>query len=774
MKKLTALFLMLCICLTLIPAAFAAPGDAALFTEDQRKELGIELYSTPSFAAIGDMVYTLWGKDIYSWQVGQEKPVKVAGNLESGYYATYEEAKSQLGDKADTLIASLVSSQDTLYGLNRLTGKLFPLTFDQGNVVLGTPVQLDWSGIEQTANNYTSAREAYRLSISGGKLYVMFRNNEDYYKPEAACFDLATGTKQVLNIPFIQDFTPYKDGKMLVRIYDVEKAYEGGSKPAMPTLAVYDPADGSAKEQGSFGDANVFGLAYQAETDTLYYTTNSKLMGMKGLGKAEQVAFMPVDYADECPAAMLPGGLYAINTWNGLFVRNTDPQFMPTGSLSVYGGYLDAAAMSFNLLYPQMPVTFNQNVYFDSAESLAQAMTSGDNSFDIYNFDVSYQDFQSLINKGYCADLSQSPTLIAELSKIYPFLQSAIQKDGKFYAIPVSMYGYGLSISPMAWETAGIKDKIPTSFMGLIDFFTWWIDEGQEQHPDTQLMRDITDYGETLFRLALNQYVYNCQAEGMDLSFDTPQFRNLMQALDDLDIEKLNESIPAASDGGDIFGRKMAAMAGAYSEEYDALFSEYGDWLSVYGGNRSLSNSAPLVLSLEEGGPKHIPVYVQTMFINPNTKNMDMALKYLENALAKMDPGQHVMIFPDDNEPVPTENFEQMVAQWQEELDKQKAKLKNAKPEETKDIETIIQSYEDMLAKKDDYYWSISAEAIARYRELTPMCYTATPNLLSYNSKDGSSDINTLIERYRQKQMSLDQFVKEADKKIRMILLERQ
>jgi hypothetical protein len=54
------------------------------------------------------------------------------------------------------------------------------------------------------------------------------------------------------------------------------------------------------------------------------------------------------------------------------------------------------------------------------------------------------------------------------------------------------------------------------------------------------------------------------------------------------------------------------------------------------------------------------------------------------------------------------------------------------------------------------------------------LCFTATANLLNYQAQDGSSEINTLIERYRQKKMSLDQFISEADSKIQMILLERQ
>ena len=768
MKKATVLLCLLSI-LVFASGALAAPGDSIFFTEDQRKELGIEMYSSPAMAAAGDTLYSLWGPEIYAWQPGQEKPVKVAAGLEASYYANYEEAVAQIGEKADTLISSLVSDGNTLYGLNRLNGKLFPLTFADEKAVLGTPIQLDWSGMEQRQDNYMYIRDAYRLCLTGGKLFAMIRN-EDYYKPEFASFDLTTGAKQIYDAPFVQDMTPYKDGKLLMKVYDIENAYkEGQSEPEKPTVAVFDPADGSLSEAGSFGDANVFGMAYQAETDTLLYTTSSKLMAMKALGAATQAAYMPVDYADEAPAVVLPGGLYAINTWNGLIVRNTDPQYLPTSTLAIYNGYMDTVAMAFSLQYPQVPITFNQNVYYRTVEALAQAMASRDNTFDIYNYDISYQDFAGLMDKGYCADLSASPVLSAELAKLYPFLQSAIQRDGKFYALPISMYGYGLSISPKAWETAGLMDRLPTSFMGLIDFMSWWAEEGQAQHADIRLMDGVTDYGETLFQMAMNQYVYYCQAEGLELSFNTPMFRQMMQALEQLDVEVLNEALPTDFDG-------MAAAAGKmmYSEEGEALFMDYGDWLNVYGGRRSLEYSRPLILSLEEGGPQHIPVYVTALFINPNAKNMEMALKYLEVALERMEKSQHIMMFPDDNNPVPRANFDKMVEDWNTELEKAKKRLDTAKPEEKKDIEMFIESYEKMIADKDDYYWDVAPEGIERYRDIASLCYTATPNLLDYRTKEGTSEIMTLVDRYRQKQMSLDQFISEADKKIRMILLERQ
>lgn len=764
MKKNTALF---CLCLTLfslMPIALAAPGDAMLFTEDQRNEWGIESYVSSTMASIGDTVYILCGKEIYAFTAGQEKPVLAAAGLESGYYANYDEAKSILGDKADTLIYCLVSSKDTVYGLNWLNGKLFPLTFSNGNALFGTPVQLDLTGLAQSNDEKTVVKEVYRLGISGNRLYAMFRDNDADDQPVIAGFDLPTGAKQVLDIPFAQDMTPYKVGKLLVKIYDAENAGQRDEEAEKPALAVYDPADNSVSVKVTFGDADEFGLVYQQETDTLYYATASKLMAMNGFGTPAQIAYVPagnmVNNAGALSAALLPGSLYVLNTPDGLIVRNTNSQVTPTGTLSVYGGQLEPAASAFTQKYPQTPVTYNDDADYTNTDTLVQTMVSGDNSYDIYDLLIQYQDLQNLIKKGYCADLSASPEIGAEIANMYPFIQDAVSQDGRIYAVPVFMHSNGLCMMPDVWEEAGLKDKVPSSFMGLLDFFVWWAEEGQDQHPDVQLLQDVTDYGETLFKITMSQYVYDCQAEKKELSFDTPLFRMMMQALEKVDVDRLNKTITNNSRRDD--------------REANTLLNDYGDWLSSNAMVRNRSNAEPLILPLEEGGPKHIPVFIEVFFINPLTQNMDLALKYLENALESMSPDQHVMMYPNDNEPVPLPGNEQLVAGWQDELDKQQKLLKKAKPEEKKDIETNIQWYEDMLAKKDDFLWSVSSETIARYRELAPLCFTATANLLNYQAQDGSSEINTLIERYRQKKMSLDQFITEADDKIQMILSERQ
>jgi ABC-type glycerol-3-phosphate transport system substrate-binding protein len=764
MKSIITTLLCALVTLCTLTGALADSSSATLFSSEQKTAIGLTNDYCNTMATVGETVYTQWSMAVYSWKPGQETPEKVASDVTSDYYNSNEDAVADLGEeKASKIISKFISDGTTLYGLNRHTGYIYPLTFAEGATVYGTPIQLEWEGLDNSQGSDAYV-EISRLVISGDYIYLMARRDTDYNNPELYCFEKATGKRKVFALEYMQDIASYKDGKVLALILNYDTAYPSdGSDPIMPSYAVVDPADGSVTQLGSFDSINTFGLVYRQDTDTLYYCADNKLMALPGLANPAQVGYMPADSMNNADVGLLSSGAYVLNTWNALLVRSTDPNELPTATLSVYNGYMDDTVTSFLAKNPQTAVTFNQNVYYSTTEELAQAMASADSSFDVYNVNLSYDDFSQLMDKGYCLDLSASPTLVEKLAKLYPFVQAGIQKDGLYYAVPTQVYAYGLSTTPNVWEDAGLKDRVPTSFMGLIDFFDWWVNEGADEHPDLQLMGDVTDFREKLFNLALDLYVSNAEAEGQELTLDTPVFRAMLTALDDLDTDALNETLPASSE--------VSKDGRVYSDSGETLFIDYGDWMSLYNDDEY---QKPLILSLEEGGAQHIPVYVSAMFINPNSANKDIALQYLENALDSMSRDQHIMLFPDDNEPVRTANYDTMITEWEDGLDKAKKQLETAKPEETKDIQATIDSYESLLKDKDKYIWDVSAEDIENYRASDSLYFTAVPNLLGSNGRDETSEISTLIDRYVQRQISLDQFIKEADQKIRMILMERQ
>ncbi len=773
MKKGFAFICLLCILFTVVPAALAAPEDTILFDTDQLMEFGAEAYTDPGMALVGDTLYSTWGSKMFSWKQGQEKPEVVAAGLEPNMYQNYQEAQ-QMGDNPDMMIAYLVSDGTALYGLNRLNGMLYPFTLEAGKAVSGTPVQLDWSDMEYTYNNKSYVREFRSIYLIGGKLYGVNWTVGDTHNPEFVSYDITTGAKQVYDIPFVQDITPYKDGKLLLKISDIDRAMKEDRMDSIThALAIFDPSVGSCTEVGYIPDAYVFGMVYQPETDVFYYCMTDKIMGMRSFGAAAQVAEIPYQFAGNgSPAVMLSGGVYAIGSFCGIILRDVGNESSTGGSLSSSGfsmsssagslsvyGQQDTMGEEFAKKNPDVSVKFGEDMYFEDYLALSQAMMTGDATYDVYSIDLSEIDIQSLIKKGYCMDLSSSPLITSEISKMYPFLQNTLMRDGKIYAVPVSMRSSGFGIEPESWEETGLTSRLPKNFPELIDFMNWWADEGYVQYPDIQLIDSDHgwDIGKIMTRLALDLYMQQSQARNDVLSFDTPLFRKTMEALERLKVEELNDLVFSNADDA------MSAPC---------LFVSGIDGLSVGGGNPRLRHKEPLSLPLAEGEAVSIPVYVRVLFINPNTKNLDIALEYLESALERMERAQHIMMVPDDNEPVPNENLENVVQFWNEELAGWKKRLETAEPEDKKELEDVIRGLERDIAQKDLYYWKVSAESISSYRQKVPLCYVTAPYPVNFLTQNGTAQIKTLVDRYRQKQISLDQFINEADQKIQMILSE--
>lgn len=761
LKKLKKIIAVLCASIILFSAtgASAAPGDVYLFSGDQKETLGLEGTYSPTAAMANDTLYSLWDDEIYAWQPGEEQPACVAGQLPTGYYSSMEDAAGILGDKADQLIGELVSDGTTLYGFNTLNGMLFPLTFADGSAVFGQPVQLAWDDMAEQLQS-DGYLDITSMELVDGKLYTLIRSNDDYDDLILTQYDLGTGTQKTCNTQHIQLITPYRDGKLLVEIYDYETAYnEDTQEMANATLGVYDPALDSVSEIGVFGDSYVGGLAYDAQTDTLYYDANGRLMAMPALGEATQVAYLPTDGTVDGKAWLLPGGLYALHDHSGIVVRNTDAQYLPTQTLSIYGNYMDEAGVAFSNKYPGIPLTFNQSVYFNSAQEMAQAMSSGDDAFDVYTLTLSYNDFASLMEKGFCLGLSGDETVSAELSQMYPFLQDAVQYNGTYYAVPLYLQSYGLSINKNCWEENDLTDRIPDSFMGMLDFINWWTEEGMQEYPDLILFEDVYEYQQMLSRQAMNLYMYQYQAKGEALALNTPQLQRVLQAVETLDFDTLNDSIP------------QEEASGMITSTSEALFATWGNAMDV----SSYSYYQPLLIPLEEGGEINIPVDIEVMFINPNTKNADMAMLYLQTELAKMNPQQHIMMYPDDNEPIVDTYYLKMVEDTEKEVADAQEKLKTATPEEAAALQNVIDSDEMILANKDKYYWLVSQEGISAYRQIVEHCFAAVPSVFNnYTDSNAANAMDTLFQRYLQKQIPLAQFLSQMDDKVRMMQMERQ
>ena len=175
-----------------------------------------------------------------------------------------------------------------------------------------------------------------------------------------------------------------------------------------------------------------------------------------------------------------------------------------------------------------------------------------------------------------------------------------------------------------------------------------------------------------------------------------------------------------------------------------------------------------------EGETPAASASAEVYFVNPESPNKELAVKYLEYRTSHMDDHARYMLTPTLNEPVRQENFEENVKQVEQELARARDAMEKADDVDKADYQDTIDFYETWLADKEKNQWRISQEAIDRYRELGD--YIRIPSDSLFLSYDGDSaamnQIFEIVSRYTDGQLTLDAFLREMDQKVNMIVLE--
>ena len=212
--------------------------------------------------------------------------------------------------------------------------------------------------------------------------------------------------------------------------------------------------------------------------------------------------------------------------------------------------------------------------------------------------------------------------------------------------------------------------------------------------------------------------LYISQPEN-EFSFDTPLFRELMAAFEAVDFEALG-----ASEEGMEY---IYDMGGTMFYTYGTSFSPY-----VTGNSPKM-----LYLGLDEGMQPLVSTDVTVAFVNPFSQNRDLAIEYLEYAseIASLET--------------------QLLGA--EEVDKQALE---ATLEE-------MQGYRDDFEKNNRY--NASEESIAAYREVAG--YIVVSTYLGMDSET-SNEYYEQRNQYIDGAITLDEFIRNIDQKLQMIVLE--
>ena len=651
------------------------------------------------------------------------------------------------GEKLRALIVR--SEYDQEDESSRVRGAyLYDLEMDDENTIqLGERVKLDWDDMIEGYDEYEYTRECELPFIQGGKL--VFLSYGDIGRV-AMIYDLESGDCQMIEAQTLSALTPYKDGRALGFLFNYD------AQPQTVAVADVDLTSGDMETNVEFPVADYSFPAspcYDAREDAVYYLMKGELWKATGMDfeNAQSICAAREDGRIAQPVRTNDGALL-LCSYGQAVKYVTDPGNRPSKRLSIadFGGPAEQAESDFVKAHPDVEI-----IAAGYVSDIISAMTSQSSDVDIYGCSVSDASYTALFGRGYMADLSGSEKLTKLADGLYDTIQNAIVRDGKLCALPVYMYASASACSMPAFEKAGLTEAdIPVTWM---DFLTM-LNNLPESVDGTTIsafepMYDIPGIRRELADRILRSYLLNLQGGGE--AFDAQKLTGLFKALDAVDFEalgvpeKLDEDSFSWSDDGVLFGSGSGISAYTYT---------------------LTDTSKPMLLALDEGVPAMIPLEVQVCFVNPYSKNVDLAVEYLECMADHMEESFLVQAFPGNNEPVLDPYFEENIKIIDEYIASLKTNLENAEAEDKTHLTEELKQMEESRAQyMEEGRYSISEKSIANYRSFAPLLRVNTNMGMDVKNAE---EINTLVSQFADRAIDAETLVREMDNKLRMMMME--
>lgn len=740
-KKWFALLLALTLCIGMLPAqAEVVSGVAnALAVVVSAEEDAVYLQSV---AKLGDRVFGLNGSTLY------ELDTQTPNKFKAGYEMQLPEGMEYANCSA------LVADAERLYAFEIQKRAVYPITVTGDSATIGEPV-----GALPEPENPDEYWHTSDMTLVDGAIYLLMPNPQEYERKELWEIKLADGAARSLGEGYWSGLTAYKPGMLMVREWDSMRYYQG-EEELKPVLRSLNVATGEWADLLTLEDTDLQNFCYDATSDTIYSCTDSLLYRWVGLGAMEKCAYLSLQgvYSD---TKMVPmqGKMYITDNAGGYAISETDPAKMPERALVIASYFKDDLIARFGKAHPEIPVVVTGEQPY-TTEQIAQNMTAGSDSADIYCMDMSGGIFSRLREKGYCVDLSSSQTLMDAIARMNPGYVKELTADGKLWGFPYQANASCLGYSPSALEKLGLtEDDLPHTLSEFMDFAVTWVNEYEGEYADLALMENVYDIRSQLFSMVLEGYLrYASLQEGI-VEIDTPLLQKLLTKLDEVSDRLKELNADDAMMGG--------VMVIGGEETAPALFNLYQ---SCTPQGWTMYDYKPLPLALDEGMDPIIPMNMQVYLVNPNSANKDMAITFLEFVAQNMEDGSRITLYSDDNEPVVDPYAEKSIADVKKEIEELEKKLAEAPEEEKREYEDMIASDREYLEMWEAEKYLISAEDIAQYRELEPYMHVISTDVLSSMTAEGAK----LIERYVGGEMNAQQFTRELGRILRMIQMEDQ
>ncbi|NLO84072.1 MAG: carbohydrate ABC transporter substrate-binding protein [Clostridiales bacterium] len=593
------------------------------------------------------------------------------------------------------------------------------------------------------------------------ELYLNINTREG--KQLVAWYDLASG--QLLGQTVLSDqlvkLSPYKDHKLLMTCYDSQSAYDpdtGETNPLDIVLLDLQTNESQVIAKTKTGDDG--GVVYGETSNNIYFMSGSEIYALVNQAAPYVLCgYMPVQGGVYSRGALVSDDLYVYAS-SLVFVRQLQPAGIQGGALRISGFGVNehVAAIRNN---PQIDIVIAQSATDLAFTDIVTNMITGGDMVDILALYSTMNPLSRVFAKGYAADMSGYPEIMEMISRMSPPIADQLMKDGKLYGVPIYLSSNGLGYDPNTVELLGLTvDDLPKTFPELLDFLANFQADYGDEHEDINLFSNISSKSYLIWWI-MNQYTDVQLRDQGEIRFDTPLFRKLLTAFEQIDFADFDPYERYGEEAWDM----PEVSASFYPKESLFRIANDASTPNAYDINRS---DMPLILALDEGIQPLVGISLQIMMVNAKTEHMDEAALYVAEYMKNYNAELSFALYPDLSEEVVNPDYETEVESLRSSIERTELALQNASNENKAEYEDSLQNLQERLAASDNLKISITKDEIAQYREqVTPYVYVTT----NWQG-EGEADFTSLVNQYRQKAIDADTFIRELDKRMNMMTLE--
>ena len=729
MKKLVCLVLALLISLLSAFAVHAEETGTVNLTDAHAYE------TATSLCFIEDTLYVLGSYGVYEYKDGE---LKTLVDLTDAYVYRYNQQRPEDAAGAaawDRIIGYLFTDGKVLYGLHPYTGQIFKIEDGQLNACVQIPKNLLYAEEEEFF------REIKGITYAGEKLILLLGTDtyDDYEKTEIVLIDLNDQKHQVSAIKNVQSIAAGTAGKLLV--------YVGAEQAA---IWQYDIATDTLEKMVEQIEDGIFPSGLAGYKQSVAYLEDSKVVLIDENGKDLVKAYMPIQYAHtSTPSACSENGMYAYPYSNYVFLRDVGIEGEAKQTvLTLMGNVSSKTIIDFTIQNPDIAVVTTESM---NPNELIQAAVSGDSGVDLFVLSAP-GDFYSMKEKGYISALNTSEKLIGEARKLYPAMQDVVFSGDSLLGYPVSVSPKSWMVNETKWNEMNLGDY-PKTYNELFEKIEMWLNEYATDYPEYTLA-DVQQMGlNTLVLSMVEAYIHENEASGMQLTFDTPSFREMMKCVSD--------NAYLLSEENEQWGMPLLT----------SMYLGFGTCYTDSDLNRMI-----LPPALDLNGKQSLYAEMSILAVNAASKNAEVATRFVEFCAENLSNTVRYEMEPELNEPVESSAYYVRVAELQGKINDLAEQLEKADQDARYAIKEKIIQAEAKLEQLEERKWEIDPKSIEIYRSAAENLKVSYKSPLLLKGENGGYEaLRSVVDKYCTQDFSdsdINALIAELDRVATMVYLE--